>query len=301
MFRPRTVLSSNGGVGSHSRRGVLGRFGMHLSALLLFILFFTGSVLLFFPKAQLRDQIVGLILRQTGQHIEIGGLSFSPLLGVEATGIAWQPDDKKWPPVTVDRLFLSPQWTSLFGSNPAGGFHASVAEGEIDGWCGRDGSFNATLADVNLAPFITAGFLFPPTGRIGGTMALDRQTGPGMGTAGFDLVVEDLRVSGMNTIGLKENELSLGRLLLRGKMIDRTLNLEELQNEGGDLSLSCHGTILISQKPQLSRLNLQIALRPGTGMKKTLGDLLLLTGLKAEPDGGYNFRLAGTLARPILR
>jgi len=280
---------------------MLGRLGMHLCALLVFVLCFAVTALLCFPKDQLRDQIVGLILRQTGQHIEIGGLSFSPFLGVKATGIAWQPEAKNWPPVTVDRLSLSPQWTSLFGNNPAGEFRASLAKGIIDGWCSKDGSFNATLADVDLTPFITAGFLFPPSGKIGGTMEFDRQTGPGMGTAGFDLVVENLRIAGMNAIGLKENKISLGRLQLRGKMMDRTLNIEKLQNEGGDLSLSCNGTVLISQRPQLSRLNLQIALRPGAGMKKTLGDLLLLTGLKAEPDGGYKFRLAGTLARPILR
>jgi hypothetical protein len=45
---------------------------MHLSALLLFVLCFAGTMLVLLPKAQLRDHVVGLIYKQTGLRISIG-------------------------------------------------------------------------------------------------------------------------------------------------------------------------------------------------------------------------------------
>ncbi len=68
------------------RPRLLGRLLLHFSALLLFVLFFVGTALVMLPKVQLRDYVVDLIHRQTGQSIAIGQLSFSPLLRVKAAG-----------------------------------------------------------------------------------------------------------------------------------------------------------------------------------------------------------------------
>jgi type II secretion system protein N len=298
MSTPGSFSSGQAAAGSRSRRKPAGGLLVHLSALLLFVLCFAGTMLVLLPKAQLRDHVVGLIYKQTGLRISIGELSLSPFLRVEARDIAWQPEVKGWPPVTVDRLSLSPHWTRLFGNNPAARFQAAVAEGTATGWQAKDGSFSAILTEVNFAPYLAADFPFPPTGRISGTITADRQADSD--AIGFDLVADDLKLTGLSALGLQEGALSLGRLRLRGKMKGQTLNLESLRNEGGDLSLTGNGTILLNKLPERCRLNLQIELRPGAGLASTVHDLLLLGGLE-DDDGDYSLRLTGTLARPVLR
>ena len=298
------ILSTFGNIGSRSSRQPAAARGLflHLAALLLFVLFFLGTMLALFPKAQLRDYVVSLISRQTGQHISIAELSLSPLLGVKAKDIAWQPPAAGWPPVRVGRLSLSPVWTSLFGKNPAGRFHAAVAGGSVDGRIARDGGFDAMLANVNLAPFIAAKFPFPPSGSIGGTVTLEKQAASGgRGTVIFDLAADDLKVAGLDALGLPKGELALGRVKLRGKMAGQAFNIEELSNEGGDLSIGGRGIILVGNSPERCRLSLQIEMRSGQTLAPTLHDLLQLGGVKAEADGSYHLRLGGTLARPILR
>lgn len=302
MFATKVVSAVKGLVNGSNRPKQAGPLFLHLTALLLFLLCFTGVALMSFPQTQLRNYAVGLIYRQTGQPITIGELSLSPLLRVKAKDISWQPKGKDWQPIVVDRLSLSPFWTSLFDKNPAGSFRASIAGGTVEGWASKIGSFSAELAGVNLAPFFTAGFPFPPSGKISGTVAAERQAGSGAAAYDFELAAEDLRVAGLDTLGLPEGGLALGRIKFRGKMKGRSLTVEELQNEGGDLSLAVRGTILIGARPGRSRLNLRVEIQPGgAALTPAFRDLLSLTGLKPDPEGGYKFRLAGTLTRPILR
>jgi len=278
-----------------------GRLLLHFSALLLFILFFVGTALVVFPKGQLRDYVVTLIYRQTGQRVSIGQLSFSPFLRVEAGDITWQPSNVSLPPVTVDRLTGSPAWTSLFGKNPACRFHAVIAGGKVDGRYARDGSCNAKLVNVDIAPFIGPKFLFPPTGKLGGTVALQNAADSEGDTVVFDLAAEDLKVGGLDSFGLAKKELALGRVQLRGKMVGNSFKLEALQNEGGDLSITGHGSILVNKVPSYSRLNLQFDLRPAPALASPLHNLLQLAGLKSGAEGDYKFRLVGSPIRPVLR
>lgn len=301
MATPKTTASSSENGAGRSRHQPFGPLLLHLSALLLFLLFFVGTALVVFPKARLRDYVVSRFQRQTGQRLAIGQLSFSPLLRVVAKDISWQPLNGDWPPVVVDRLSLSPAWISLFGSNPAGFFQAAIAGGTVDGHLARDGSGSVRLADVNIAPFIPAKFPFPPSGKIGGTVTAQKPAASGIDTVMLDLVAKDLKVAGLGSFGLAQKELTLGRLQLRGRMVGRDFKIEDLRNEGGDLSLAGHGSILIGTVPARCRLNLRVELRPNAALAASLHSLLQLVGLRRAPDGAYKFRLLGTLTRPVLR
>lgn len=300
-----TALNTNAPAQANGKgffRGRLfGRLLLHCSALLLFILFFVGTALLVFPKVQLRDYVEGQIQRQTGQRISIGQLSFSPFLQVEAGPITWQPSNVRIPPVTVDRLTASPVWTSLFGKNPAGHIHLAIAGGTVDGRYARNGSCNAKLVNVEIAPFVDPKFPFPPAGRIGGTVALQKAADSKGDIVVFDLAAEDLKVGGLSSFGLAKKDLALGRVQLRGQMVGNTFKLEALQNEGGDLSITGHGSILVNPVPSHSRLNLQFDLRPTPALASSLGGLLQLAGLKSRGEGDYKFRLLGSPLRPVLR
>jgi type II secretion system protein N len=298
---PQPVISPKALMTSSSLRKPLRRFAFHFSALLLFVIFFAGTALVYLPKDQLRDHVVGLIARQTGYRIAIGEFWLSPLLKAEARNIVWQPDNQEWPPVVVDSLTLSPIWTSLFGENKSVRAHAEVTGGTIDSRCAQNGSCETVFTDVSLAPFFAAQFPFPLSGKTGGSVIVEQRENAGFNSAAFDLAIDDLQVAGLNTLGLAEAELPLGRLRLRGKLTGQTLSIEEMQNDGGDLSLACHGTIMVSEFAERCLLNLRISLRPKPELEKTLGDLLLLVGVKADPEGSYTFRLTGTLARPKIR
>ncbi len=132
-------------------------------------------------------------------------------------------------------------------------------------------------------------------------MALEKPANSGADSMVMDLVAEDLQVAGLDALGLKKKVLALGNLQLRAKMTGQNFILEDLQNEGGDLSLTGHGNVLVSNVPARCRLNLQITLRPTPVLASTLHDLLQLAGLRSGPDGDYKFRLTGSLARPVLR
>ncbi len=302
MLNPESNLSVKEGLGRSFISKRLGRFLLPLSLLLFFLFCFVGTVLVLFPNAALRDRVESLIQQQTGLHIAIEDLSLSPFLKLEARGIAWQPAVKDWPPVVVARFSLSPLWTTLFGSNPAGRFNATVAKGTAEGRCAKDGSYTVVLAGVHLGSIIAANSHFPLTGIIAGNITADRPADLDSGNVSFKLVADDLKVGGLVGLGLAANQLSLGRLRLRGKIKGQTFDLQDLQNEGGELSLAGHGIILISKLPERCRLNLQIKMRLGAKLSSpVLKQLLQLSRHKPGADGTYSFRLAGTLARPILR
>lgn len=158
------------------------------------------------------------------------------------------------------------------------------------------------LAGVRLGSIMGANFRFPLTGVIGGDIAADRPADLGKGKVSFKLEADDLKIGGLVGLGLAGNELSLGHLQLRGKIMGQTFNLEDLRNDGGELSLAGHGTILINKLPEHCRLNLQIAMRPRAGLSSAaFKQLLLIGGIKAGADGSYRLRLTGTFGRPILR
>ena len=131
-------------------------------------------------------------------------------------------------------------------------------------------------------------------------MALEKTGKKGDETFVLDLEAEDLRVGGLGSLGLAKKILALGRLQLRGKMTGNTFKLEALRNEGGDLSLTGHGSILVSKVFSRSRLNLQFELRPTPALASSLQNLLQLAGLKSGSRGDYKFRLVGSPLRPVL-
>ena len=274
---------------------------MHFVAFLLFIGCFITTVLVFFPKDDLRRPLLTLIQQQTGLDISVGELSLSPLLNIEVKEIAWQPTLKNWPPLEVESFSLSPVWTTLLGRNPAGRFHVSIAGGTVRGRIAKDGSGKALLAGLQLGSIVPSQFSFSPKGTLGGAIEVAKLVGANLGPTDFDFVVDDLRVGGLVGLGLPANELSLGRLRLHGKTTGKTFTLEGLQNEDGDLSLTGHGTILINKRLERCRLNLQIEMRLGGKLGPEFQQLLLFSGHKAGEDGSYKFRFFGTLAQPIVR
>jgi len=294
-------LKEAGGAKKRSGASLTNRLALHFSALLVFLLFFAGTVLVFFPQAPLKAYAVAMIHQRTGQDVAIGDVALSPLLRLEAGQIAWQPPVGHMPRLLVERLTLSPQILSLFGRNPACRFQAAVADGVVEGRFDRGGNINARLSNVPIAPFFSADFLFPASGRIDGSIAAEKQGAAGVDSAAFDLRFTDLKVGGMGGLGLPKGDLSLGLLQLRGQMTGQTVNVEKLRNEGGDITLSTRGTVLLDPTPDRCRLNLEIELRPDSALAKSVKDLMLLGGLKAASDGSYRFRLVGTLAKPVLR
>ncbi len=281
--------------------GRFGRFLLLFSFLLIFFLGFAATFFVYFPNTALRGYVVTSLQRQTGYHIAIHELSFVPLLTLKARDISWQSPVKNLTPV-IDSFSVSPLWTTLMGANQAGRFNASVAGGTISGHVAKDGSGKVILVGVQLGSIWAAGAHFPVTGSVAGNITADRPMDLLKGKTNFNLEADNLKVGGLAGLGLADSELALGRLWLRGVIRGQILRLEDLRNEAGGLSITGHGTVLLNQLPRRCRLNLRIKMRPGAQLKSaSFKQLLLLGGFRASADGSYNFRLVGTLARPILR
>ncbi|NOX26056.1 MAG: type II secretion system protein GspN [Deltaproteobacteria bacterium] len=282
-----------------SRR--FGRFLLPLAFLLVFLLGFVTTVFVYFPNTGLRDYVVASLQRQTGSHVAIHDLSFLPLLTLKARGISWQSPVKDLT-LVIDSFSVSPLWTTLMGANPAGRFHASVAGGTISGHVAKDGSGTVILAGVHIGSILAESSHFPVTGSVAGNITADQPMDLLKGKTSFNLEANNLKVGGLAGLGLARSELAFGRLWLRGTVTGQVLRLEDLRNEGGGLSITGHGTVLLNKLPRRCRLNLRLKMRPGAQLSSaSFKQLLLLGGLKAGADGSYNFRLVGTMARPILR
>ena len=274
---------------------------LHGAAIALFLLACVITFLLLFPGQAVRDRVEHLIQRQTGVSIDIGELGLAPIATLNLRNVRWQPELQDWPPVTLTRLELSPRWSTLFGGNPGATVEASISGGEIEGFMLRDGSLEAALSAIALAPFFPETYPYRPQGTLGGTVESTGQALANDGRAAFQLQIDQAALTGLETLGVEDGRLDLGNIRAQGVLQGRNLKVEDLYNQGGDLQISGKATIFVADSPQLSRITAQIEVTPGPGLEPGLRDLLTLSGVKPDRSGTFRFRIAGNLANPTLR
>ena len=195
----------------------------------------------------------------------------------------------------LQKVRISPLWFSLLGDAPGLRFRAGLNGGTLTGTSRRNGQ-TALFAD---------GVTVQETLQVNGGASLQgvlqnsRFSGPLPlqlpGDRNLDLTLSRVRLSGLESYGVRDGSLDLGQLVLQAEGQGKTLRLKKLSLQGGVLEGSGQGTIMIGASPVASRLNLTLELRPGTGLDPALKELLSLIGSRG-PNGSRRMR-----STPVFR
>lgn len=259
-----------------------------------------AGVYFFFPSESLRQRLEQEAFARAGLQLSIGALR--PLLppALEASDIRLAMPATPNAPLVLERLRLRPLWASLVGSDPGAAFAAELFGGRLLGTAHRRGALTLdgrglklllplprtpALAFAGNVRELTFAGAFPPQ--------------PNAETR-LQLIVDDCAINGLQSAGFGNDRLPLGTLSAVAGGRGTTLRIERLTAEGGALLASGEGTLLLANTPLQSRLNLNLTLRPGSGLDPLLAELLPALA-KPAADGTLRLAVSGTLANPTLR
>lgn len=279
----------------------LGRLRLHALGLGLFLLGLIAAISLFFPAGALKDRLARELSARSGIETHIGQLDPVFPLGLHLKEVQVRFPDRRFDPLTLAELRLTPRWRTLFGDHPAAELQGRLLGGEAEAVVATDGSLTAEFGGLRLAEAPRTPFPYPLSGILKGKILV---AGPPLAEntpVDFTLTLADARVAGLEALGVGKGEFAAGTVTAAGKGRGRQIRLTELSVQGGDLELSGQGSLLLGNTAASSRISLQIRLRPTAGLDPGLRDLLALSGSKPDSEGYYNFRISGTLARPVLR
>lgn len=269
--------------------------GLPLAGVVLVAFFFV----LGFPYDLVRDAVAAQLSAASGAQVTIQrlgpGLS---LLGPQfvAEGVRVTLSDGT--PLEVEHARLRPAWsTSWFGGTPALALDVAAPEGRVVGtaWIGAEPGFNGELRDVALARLPLERFV--PDLMLAGVanLALDLRSAED-GTSGYlELEARD------GSIGVPGMPVDLPYATLEGRAEfggESRVRVERLVMDGPMLAVEASGTLGAGPRAETSPLDatLRIEVR-----ERSLRPMVRDLGVRLDPQGRAEVKLAGTLARPVVR
>jgi type II secretion system protein N len=264
---------------------------LFVSFLLGFYLFFPGDML----KARLQEELA--VRSPMAIEMEEVSLRFPPALLARQISLTTQPNRS---PLLIAETVLAPSWSTLLSSNPGLAFRSSIGGGRVEGTIRRNGALEADLSQVSFAePLATSSKL-----ALAGTISKGQFSTVLPQTASTNsrltVTLNQVRLSGLASLGIPSDALSLGTLVLQGSGNGNSYKIDQLESTGGDLEVSGGGAILLADTAERSRINLSLTLRPAATLDANLKELITLF-VKPARDGALRLRVTGTLASPSLQ
>ncbi len=275
------------------------RIRFYLIGLGLMCLTFLVGFYLFFPTQALKEKIEREFSARTGVPLSIGRLylGFPPALEARSLSIAVaRPGRERF---DVASLRLRPLWLTLFGNSPGADFDASLLGGEISGRARRNGPIEAKAQQLAFAEALTPGSALELAGVLGQATFTGALPPAATTESRFELLFDSLQLNGMESLGIADGNLTLGRVTCTGNGRGNNYRIDRLEATGGEMAVSGNGSFILSQPVEQSRINLNLTLRPGANFDRTLRDLLDLFATPGR-DGSYSLRINGTLATPVF-
>jgi type II secretion system protein N len=282
-------------------RGLQGRMPPWRAVLLgalAFVIAFVLGALLAFPTASLRQKLLDS-LQQKGVDAELQSLTLSPLLALRGEQLTLRPTDTSLPPLTVSRFTVRPLWWSLLTAEPGVQIDAELLQGTLQGTVHRGGRLQGEASGWHLTLPLKDGMATVTGTLASGSLQRAANTGKGAEQT-LSLAFGELLVQSPLLGGTAGRPLNLGRLRLDGNGRGQAFTISRLESDGGDVTLSGSGSLLLGRTLESSRLNLNLTLRPAASLP---GEIRGLLGLLGSPrgDGSYPLMLSGTLAAPRLQ
>jgi type II secretion system protein N len=277
------------------------RRGFPLWGLCGFVVAFLLGFVLYFPLDPVARKVESQLDRQAHLTLQIvaPGWGFPP--GISADSVTFTTAAMQGEEIRLSDLLLTPLWSSLLSSNPGISATAKLFSGDLAVSARKQGQVDlqltgAKLMEQKLSPQLSV-LISVQNGDLQFTGVLPAS---GSNQSQAILALQQIELSGMSALGAGKDILSAGSLQLTAELKGPIVTLESLQLSGGELEISGSGTLTLASRPQASRLNLSLLLKPGAGLDPQLRDLL---GLLSEPeaDGSIKLRLLGSLAAPRLR
>lgn len=267
------------------------------------VLLFLVSVLIGFgigfPTDVLRERLVREISLQTGmvassEFLELGfpaQVEFDLTLDTNLEQIV---------PLDFKQVQVQPVWSSLFSGGRSAALEGQFSDGSIEAQIGADDHLQLELRGVQLGPLQKLDNPYRLNGVLSGQFDGQQVSHPKNTSSVFTAEISELELFGLESFSLPAS-IALGQLSVQGKMNGQRLNLENISLKGDFAGLNGNGTIQIGTSPRQTRLNLRMTMIPGQSFPESLKPLVEMSGVKPKPDGSYQFRIAGTLAAPVLR
>jgi type II secretion system protein N len=268
-----------------------------------FAILLAGALLgfyLFFPTAVLKARLEQEIAARTPVRVDIVGLNlqFPPGLGSRALTVrAPLPDEWAY---KFDALSLRPLWLTLFTSRPGVLASADLQGGTIELSARRGGSVTGEVHQIPFNEQVAPGSSLQISGKVNSATLVSAVPLQAATESTLHIQLGAVQLTGLKNVGSAADILNLGTLTLEGSGKGTALKINQLNSEGGDLSVSGTGTLLLAQPLQRSRINLNVTLKPSPQLDRALLDLLELL-VKPARDGSYLLRLSGTLGNPVMR
>lgn len=283
----------------HAGQRLPGQGRLTVLCLLLFLVALIIGVASGFPTEALRERMVQEIASQTGLEVSSKRMA----LGFPAEvrfDLTVDPHHPQVAPLVFPQLQIRPVWTSLVSGPRAASLEGGFAEGQIAATFSSEDQLQLDLQGIRLAPLQKTDNPYRLDGVLRGKLDGQQISQAGSADALFSAEISSLVVFGLEQLALPDS-LALGQLSVEGRLRGQRLNLEKVVLVGDFAGVTGKGTIQLGTNPQRTRLNLRITATPGRAFPESLKPLIELSGVKPSPDGSYQFRVAGTLAKPLLR
>lgn len=248
---------------------------------------------LFFPAESLRPQLYAAA-SGNGLRLSIDSLETTFPLGLTAQGVTISSRANEQLAVKIERIALSPAWSSLLLGRGVIDYHATLLGGQLYGSLQRRGPL--TLHGEGLTwraplPGLNGTRLLTHLRQVDGSIFWPIQAEDELS---LHIDCDQTSIEGL--LGAK-NPVQLGNIALTARGKGKELLLSTLSVHGGQLAVDGTGSILLNAPLGRSLLNLNLTLRSAAGLDPALFELLNAL-VPPGTDGTSRLRLGGTLAAP---
>lgn len=207
------------------------------------------------------------------------------------------------PPVEVGRITLTPS-VSLLAGAPGGTVRVEGPLGRLTARFATEGGLHKFTAEGTSTtldrsnPFVSATGLPLAGGR--GAFVVEAEAARGGAWEGtFRFSGEDVRTGAVRFFGADLPPLRIDRVSGGGTLSDRRVTITRFETEGGNLDLHVEGVVELTgpRRP----LSLSVEAKPSDEVLNALGNLAGIATAFAGAEGGFRFRIEGTLDDPQIR
>lgn len=262
-----------------------------LVVILLFIFGLLAGIFFSFPEMKIKQLFISSIERQGHIVIEQGDIDIG-FFSIEGSDLLIRPENPLWAPISINSLQLTPLWLSLLTKNPGVHLDMQLSGGTLLADVFRDGTLMATASQLNLAPLLPKDQAVKVSGQLA-EMKLSGAIPLGKASESFvALTLKNIKATGNRALKM---ELNLGDIVIKGTGRGRSFKIISLKADGGDLSISGKGSLLLSRDLPSTRGNIKLEIRPEETADPMVVELLKL-GTRQTTNGRYELSLSGSLS-----
>ena len=197
--------------------------------------------------------------------------------------------------VDLDEYRAAPVWTRILSTAPLVSLTAKALQGELSATYSSDGVLqaNGQMMKVDL-PFRNGSI------RLHAQLSQASFSGAfpfyNKSASRFQILLDELNIAGG---GFILPALNLKKVQIEATGSGNVFKLEKCSAEGGQLSLSCSGSVMLRADLPSSNLYLQANIIPGPELPSQVTDMLSMLAV-GKVDGSYDLQLKGVLGQPLV-